>query len=100
VFFGLPMVAFAAVHLLYADFVTRFAPGWLSRVPGRPIGARVVGAILIAAGLSIVFEKQTRMAVSGIAFLVAASSPVPALERHRENAGPRESASGPIGNLQ
>ena len=42
--------------------MTRFAPGWPSWAPGRSILARVVGVLLIAAGLSIVFEKGTRMA--------------------------------------
>jgi hypothetical protein len=44
-----------------------------------------------------VFES---LAFSGIAFLVAASSPIPAPRRHRESAGPQESTSGPITNLE
>jgi hypothetical protein len=73
VFFGLPMVAFGVVHVLNSDFVTKFAPGWPSWVPGRPIGARVVGAILIAAGLSIVFEKRTRITALSVATIIALS---------------------------
>lgn len=71
VFFGLPMVAFGVVHFLYGDFVTRFAPGWPSWAPGRSILARVVGALLIAAGLSIVFEKGARMAALSVATMFA-----------------------------
>jgi hypothetical protein len=70
VFFGRPKVAFGVVHLLYGDFAARCAPGWPSWAPGRSILARVVGALLIAAGLSIVFEKVARMAPLSVATMI------------------------------
>lgn len=71
--FGPPMVAFGVVLLLYEDFVTRFAPGWPSWAPGRSILARVVGALLIAVGLSFVVEKGARMAALSVATVIAPS---------------------------
>jgi hypothetical protein len=73
VFFGLPTVAFRVVHLLNGDFATRFAPRWPSWAPGRSILARVDGALLIAAGLSIVFENGARMAPLSVATMIALS---------------------------
>jgi uncharacterized membrane protein len=61
ILFGLAMIGLGALQIGYADFVTRLAPSpsWL---PGRPIWACVMGAVVVAAGAQIVFEIRTRQA--------------------------------------
>jgi uncharacterized membrane protein YphA (DoxX/SURF4 family) len=73
VFFGLPMIAFGAVHLFAGDFVTRFAPGLPAGVPARAVGARGLGALLVAAGLAIVLGKGTRPAALLTGAMIACS---------------------------
>lgn len=58
--FGISLVAFGLLHFLYGDFVTRVVPSWPSWLPPRPLWVIVVGAALVAAGLSTLTALKTR----------------------------------------
>jgi uncharacterized membrane protein len=67
------MVAFGTVHLVYGDFITGIAPSWPTWAPGRPLAARLVGALLVAGGLSIALRRWTRIAGLLLGGLIALS---------------------------
>jgi uncharacterized membrane protein len=60
-FFAVPMAAFGAQHFTSARFVMKMVPSW---IPGHLFWTYFVGTALIAAGLSIVTGKQSRLAAT------------------------------------
>jgi uncharacterized membrane protein len=58
-FYGIAMVAFGLLHVGYANFVTRVVPWWPAWIPGRPLWAEIVGALLVAAGIAILLNRWT-----------------------------------------
>src|SRR5690349_1108103 len=58
-FYGIAIVAFGLLHIGYADFVTRIAPWWPAWIPGRPLWAYIIGALLIGAGGAILLNMRT-----------------------------------------
>jgi len=59
-FFAIAIVAFGVQHVIHRDFVTRVVPWWPEWMPGRPLWAGIVGALLIGAGLAILTGARTR----------------------------------------
>jgi uncharacterized membrane protein len=73
IFYALPMVAFGVLHFVLGDVTTRFTAGWPESVGGRAVAAYVLGMLLIALGLAILFEKKTRTAGLGLAAVIGLS---------------------------
>ena len=69
-FFGIGLVAWGIQHLVAGDFVTRVVPWWPARIPARSFWAYLIGALLVVAGLAIVFNIKAR--VAALAFAVFA----------------------------
>jgi uncharacterized membrane protein len=59
-FLAIAMVAFGAQHLAYLDFVTRVFPKLPAWIPAHSFLACVFGALLLSAGVAIMFEKAAR----------------------------------------
>jgi uncharacterized membrane protein len=59
-FIAVAMVAFGALHFVYLDFVTRVTPKLPAWIPARTFLACVFGALLLSAGVAIMFEKAAR----------------------------------------
>jgi uncharacterized membrane protein len=69
--FGLAMLALGATHLVYLDFVTRVIPPWPVWVPGRPVWACLVGAVLLTAGALITLGRSgTRAAALAVGTII------------------------------
>jgi uncharacterized membrane protein len=58
-FYGIGILAFGLLHIGYGDFVTRVVPWWPVGIPGRPLWAYVIGALLTAAGVALVLNWRT-----------------------------------------
>lgn len=69
VFFAAAMIANGIQQIVIGDFV-RLVPKLPEWIPGQPIWARVVGAILILIGIEIFEEKRTRQAATGLGALL------------------------------
>lgn len=54
VFYAIAMVAFGLLHIGYGDFVTRVVPWWPAGIPGRPLWADLIGALLVVAGGALI----------------------------------------------
>ena len=60
-FYGVGLAGIGVQHLMYADFRPMILPYWPSSIPGLTIWAYVTGAVLILAGVMIVFSKSGRV---------------------------------------
>ena len=67
--FALPLVAFAVLHVIYAQFVARIVPAW---IPGRLFWAYFAAAAFVAAAVAITtrIRAQKAAALLGIMFLL------------------------------
>jgi uncharacterized membrane protein len=72
-FFALALIAFGVQHLLYREFVTRVVLSWPPTLPGPPLAALVVGAVLVAAGVALLFGWRTREVGAACGVLLLAS---------------------------
>jgi uncharacterized membrane protein len=72
-FFAVAMVAFGIQHLVYGEFVTRVVPKLPAWIPWHSFWAYATGFALVAAGIEILFRRQTRLAASllGSLFLLS-----------------------------
>lgn len=70
---GTAFFGFGALHLLYADFVTRVLPWWPEALPARPAAAVVSGALLAAAGVAMLVRYHEGRAASLLAMVLLAS---------------------------
>src|SRR5260370_16107004 len=61
VFFALPMGVFGTEHFIDTKFIARLVPHW---IPLHTFWVYLVGVALIAAALSIILEKQARLAAT------------------------------------
>lgn len=71
--FAVALTGFGIEHFLFGDFISGRAPSWPSEVPGRMLFASVSGALLIAAGFSVLFSVKTSrilLIISAIAVFV------------------------------
>lgn len=59
-FYGICIVAHGIQQLVYSKFLPVILPPWPSWIQDFPVGAWIVGALLIIAGTAIVFEKGVR----------------------------------------
>ena len=58
-FFALAFVAFGVQHFVYARYAAGLGPPW---IPGRPLLAYIIGAILIGGGTAIFIGKNIPLA--------------------------------------
>lgn len=73
VLYAIPIIALGAMHVGYADFVTRLTPSWPAWAPPRPVSACLVGVALMGAGLAILLKWRTRAAAFVVAAIIALS---------------------------
>jgi len=66
-FYGIAMLAFGLLHIVYGDFVTRVVPWWPAAIPGRSIWAYLAGVLLIAAGTAVLINRSTALVATGLA---------------------------------
>lgn len=59
IIFGLPFVVFGIVHFINGAGMAGYVPGF---IPGGVFWIYLTGAALLAAGISILIEKMTRLA--------------------------------------
>ena len=69
VIFAIAMAAFGILSLIYPDFVPGLepVPEW---VPGRLFLARLNGVFLVAAGVSLIVDKTSRLAAISLGFML------------------------------
>ena len=60
IFYGVMIVCLGAQQLFYADFRPVIFPPWSAAIPGAAFFAYLASAVLILAGLAIIFEKRAR----------------------------------------
>jgi uncharacterized membrane protein len=73
VFYAIAMVAFGLLHIGYGDFVTRVVPWWPAGIPGRPLWADLIGALLVVAGGALLFNFRTVTVATTLAAALMAS---------------------------
>ena len=71
-FYGLGLIGIGMQHFIFRAFIPVVVPVWPALLPGFSLWARVVGALLIAAGAAILFGFRARhvAAITGLVFLV------------------------------
>lgn len=71
--FGAALLALGLIHVVAGAQVTRLFPVWPAGLPGREVGVRGLGAILMICGAMIAAKKQARAAavIIGIVVLIA-----------------------------
>jgi uncharacterized membrane protein YphA (DoxX/SURF4 family) len=69
-FFAAGLIAIGIEHFIFRDFVTGRAPPWPASLPGQMVWAAVSGLMIIAAGISILTGKRTRVAMVLTALLI------------------------------
>jgi uncharacterized membrane protein YphA (DoxX/SURF4 family) len=60
IFYGIMIACLGAQQLFYADFRPVIFPPWSAAIPGAAFFAYLASAVLILAGLAIIFEKKAR----------------------------------------
>jgi hypothetical protein len=73
IFYGVSMAVMGLVTMYYGDFPYMFIPSKHSWIPGLAMIAYVSGALLVLAGVSIVFGKRTRpisLVLGGVLLLI------------------------------
>lgn len=72
IFYGIGLIGIGIQHFIFADFIPVMVPYWPSWIPGRPMWAYAVGAVLVAAGAAIIFGLRARSVavMTGVAFLL------------------------------
>jgi uncharacterized membrane protein len=71
-FIGIPSIFYGVEHLLHPEFVPsiplqKLTPDW---IPGRLLLCYLVGVVLIAAGILLVFNKKARLAATCLGLTV------------------------------
>lgn len=71
-FIGIPAVFFSVEHFLHPEFIPGVPLGkvTLAWVPGRLLWAYFVGAVLFAAGTSIMARNKARLAATGLGIVI------------------------------
>jgi uncharacterized membrane protein YphA (DoxX/SURF4 family) len=68
--FGGGLIALGIEHFIFRDFITGRAPAWPASVPGQSVWAWVSGLVILAAGISVLAGKRTRVTMIGAALLI------------------------------
>lgn len=58
--YAIALIVYGVQQFIFGDFRPVFLPAWQSHLPGLSGWAYAFGAVLIAAGLAIIFEKKAR----------------------------------------
>ncbi len=71
-FYAIGLIGIGGQHFIFADFIPVIMPAWPSWIPGRPLCAYALGALLIAAGIAILFDIKGNLvaAITGAIFLL------------------------------
>ncbi len=71
-FFAIGLIGIGVQHFIFREFIPVIVPLWPAGIPGRTFWVLVVGALLVAAGLTILFgiRARTVAAYTGLALLV------------------------------
>jgi uncharacterized membrane protein YphA (DoxX/SURF4 family) len=69
-FFAAGLIAIGIEHFIFGDFITGRAPAWPASLPGQTAWAWVSGFIIVAAGISVLTGRRTRVAMIGAALLI------------------------------
>lgn len=72
-FFAIAIVAFGMQHVIHRDFVTRVVPWWPEWIPGRPLWALIVGALLLGTGMAILTGARTRIVATLLGWAILLS---------------------------
>jgi uncharacterized membrane protein YphA (DoxX/SURF4 family) len=78
--YGVGMAGIGLDQLLSGSFLQALFPAWPSPIPGLPFWARLVGIILIIAGVAIVLNKKAKtlsLALSGLLLALLFFSSIP-----------------------
>ncbi len=87
-FFPLAFVAFGVQHFVYARYAAGLGPPWYL---GRPLGACMIGVVLVATGAAIILGQRAQMAANLLAvtlILFFLLLYVPRIIRELHNPGP------------
>jgi len=63
-FYAIALLAYGVQFFIYAHSVAQLAPSWPAWLPGQPLPAFVVGALLIATGLALLLRRHARVAAT------------------------------------
>jgi uncharacterized membrane protein len=71
IFYAIGLIGIGIQHFIFADFIPVIVPAWPSWIPGRPFWTYAVGAVLVAAGVAMLFNIKGRTVAvyTGVAFL-------------------------------
>jgi uncharacterized membrane protein len=71
-FYAIGLIGIGVQHFIFRDFIPVIVPLWPSWISGRPMWACVAGALLVAAGMAILFGIRARAvaAATGAVLLV------------------------------
>jgi uncharacterized membrane protein len=71
-FYSIGLIGIGVQHFLFREFIPVIVPFWPSWLPGHTACVFVVGALLVAAGLAILFgvKSRTVAAITGLALLL------------------------------
>ncbi len=87
-FFALAFVVFGVQHFVYARYAAGLGPPWYL---GRPLGACMIGVVLVATGAAIILGQRAQMAANLLAvtlILFFLLLYVPRIIRELHNPGP------------
>jgi uncharacterized membrane protein YphA (DoxX/SURF4 family) len=68
--FAAGLIAIGIEHYIFGDFITGRAPAWPASLPGQTVWAWVSGLVIVAAGISVLTGKRTRVTMIGAALLI------------------------------
>ncbi len=70
--FAIGLIGIGVQHFLFREFIPVIVPLWPAGIPGHPFWVLVTGALLVAAGVGILFgvKARTVAAYTGLALLV------------------------------
>jgi uncharacterized membrane protein len=90
-FFGLGIIGIGVTHFVFGQFAIGRAPAWPASIPGGLVWAYVSGAIVIAVGIAILVQRQSRPAAllaGALVFLWALLRHIPVVAGAEFLAGP------------
>lgn len=88
--FAASLVALGALHVIFGERLARMMPVWPDALPGRPVWAHALGALIAVVALAMLLRRRPRTA--GVALSALLLVPVLTLQL------PRALPSGELGN--
>ncbi|MBC6992377.1 DoxX family protein [Hymenobacter sp. BT491] len=78
--YGVGIAGLGLQHLLSGRFLPALFPAWPAPIPGLSLGARIVGAVLVVAGIAIILNRKARalsLVLSGLLLALLCFSSIP-----------------------